>query len=169
MRGVAVHGKLIQYLFERRGSSTKMLTFCSQCTGSFPKMRVLIFLLSAATLVCSLAPQRLGGIISFSSPSALRLSEDDNGGETTDVGSSSFAQEWKKQQAKKVEKVSKKRFAIVGGGWGGWGAAKALCEADDVEVTLLDALPDPTGKTPFLSKTGKPGLSLDCAYFFCYF
>jgi len=49
------------------------------------------------------------------------------------------------------------KIAIVGGGWGGWGAAKAICEAkENVEVTLLDALPDPTGATPFLSKTGKP-------------
>lgn len=49
------------------------------------------------------------------------------------------------------------KIAIIGGGWGGWGAAKAICEAqENVEVTLLDALPDPTGATPFLSKTGKP-------------
>uniref|UniRef100_A0A7S4AGI9 Amine oxidase domain-containing protein n=1 Tax=Pseudo-nitzschia australis TaxID=44445 RepID=A0A7S4AGI9_9STRA len=49
------------------------------------------------------------------------------------------------------------KIAIVGGGWGGWGAAKAICEAkENVEVTLLDALPDPTGATPFLSKSGKP-------------
>lgn len=52
----------------------------------------------------------------------------------------------------------KKKIAVVGGGWGGWGAAKALCQAkEDIEVTLLDALPDPTGLTPYLSKTGKPG------------
>lgn len=49
------------------------------------------------------------------------------------------------------------KIAIIGGGWGGWGAAKAMCEGrENVEVTLLDALPDPTGATPFLSKTGKP-------------
>ena len=49
------------------------------------------------------------------------------------------------------------KIAVVGGGWGGWGAAKAICESrENVEVTLLDALPDPTGATPFLSKTGKP-------------
>lgn len=45
--------------------------------------------------------------------------------------------------------------AVVGGGWGGWGAAKALCEAG-CRVTLLDALPDPTGATPYLSSSGKP-------------
>ena len=65
----------------------------------------------------------------------------------------------------KTASKPKKRFAVVGGGWGGWGAAKALCESElgtnsddfDIEVTLLDALPDPTGITPYLSKSGKPG------------
>ena len=57
-------------------------------------------------------------------------------------------------------KIPKKKIAVVGGGWGGWGAAKALCQSrEDIEVTLLDALPDPTGLTPYLSKTGKPGTS----------
>lgn len=45
--------------------------------------------------------------------------------------------------------------AVVGAGWGGIGAAKALCEAG-VRVTLFDTLPDPTGKTPYLTPTGKP-------------
>lgn len=27
-----------------------------------------------------------------------------------------------------VEKTKSKKYVIVGGGWGGWGAAKALCE-----------------------------------------
>merc|ERR1719453_1860778 len=45
--------------------------------------------------------------------------------------------------------------AVVGAGWGGWGAAKALL-ANGCRVTLLDALPDPTGKTPYLTPTGKP-------------
>jgi gas vesicle protein len=73
----------------------------------------------------------------------------------------SAAVEWAKLQEESAnpKTTTKKKFAVVGGGWGGWGAAKALCEADDVEVTLLDALPDPTGATPFLSKTGKPGTS----------
>lgn len=57
--------------------------------------------------------------------------------------------------------TTKKKLCVVGGGWGGWGAAKALCEAtanqkDEYEIILLDALPDPTGKTPYLSPTGKP-------------
>lgn len=45
--------------------------------------------------------------------------------------------------------------AIVGGGWGGWGAAKALIE-NGCRVTLLDAVPDPTGRTPYLTPSGKP-------------
>lgn len=51
-----------------------------------------------------------------------------------------------------------KKYVVVGGGWGGWGAAKALCESgiENVDVTMIDALPDPTGKTPYLSPTGKP-------------
>ena len=60
----------------------------------------------------------------------------------------SAALDWAEQQEKQISKEGKKKFAIVGGGWGGWGAAKALCQSDeDVEVTLLDALPDPTGMT----------------------
>ena len=47
------------------------------------------------------------------------------------------------------------RVAVIGAGWGGLGAAKALCEAG-AEVTLLDALPDPSGATPYLTPTGKP-------------
>ena len=67
---------------------------------------------------------------------------------------------------------SPKKYVIIGGGWAGWGAAKALCEGlpytipptepTDVgnyqfaNITLIDALPDPTGATPYLSATGKP-------------
>jgi NADPH-dependent 2,4-dienoyl-CoA reductase/sulfur reductase-like enzyme len=40
----------------------------------------------------------------------------------------------------------RKKFVVIGGGWGGWGAAKALCQSGiDADVTLIDALPDPTG------------------------
>jgi uncharacterized protein with NAD-binding domain and iron-sulfur cluster len=61
------------------------------------------------------------------------------------------------QQPYPQEQLAKRRYLIVGGGWGGWGAAKALCESGlDAEVILLDALPDPTGRTPYRSKTGKP-------------
>tara|TARA_B110000977_G_scaffold198242_1_gene282669 strand:- start:8947 stop:10749 length:1803 start_codon:yes stop_codon:yes gene_type:complete len=49
----------------------------------------------------------------------------------------------------------KPKVAIVGAGWGGFGAAKALCEAG-CDVTLLDGIPDPTGLTPSVTPTGKP-------------
>jgi uncharacterized protein with NAD-binding domain and iron-sulfur cluster len=80
-----------------------------------------------------------------------------------DVDGASFksaALDWaEKQKAELVSKPQRKKFVVVGGGWGGWGAAKAICESGiDADVTLLDALPDPTGATPYLSKTGKPGM-----------
>ena len=69
----------------------------------------------------------------------------------------SAATEWASQQKGELAAQKKKNYVVVGGGWGGWGAAKALCEAGiDADVTLIDALPDPTGATPYLSKTGKP-------------
>ncbi|GMH84207.1 hypothetical protein TL16_g09851 [Triparma laevis f. inornata] len=54
--------------------------------------------------------------------------------------------------------TSSKTFVVVGGGWGGWGACQRLCEFynDTAKVILLDSLIDPTGSTPYLSKTGKP-------------
>ena len=45
--------------------------------------------------------------------------------------------------------------AVIGAGWAGWGAAKSLCEAG-VRVTLIDAINDPTGSTPIITKSGKP-------------
>ncbi|CAM9258546.1 unnamed protein product [Chrysoparadoxa australica] len=50
---------------------------------------------------------------------------------------------------------TKPHAVVVGAGWGGWGAAKALCE-NGCKVTLLDGLPDPTGAKPYLTPTGKP-------------
>ncbi|MFN5465550.1 MAG: FAD-dependent oxidoreductase [Cyanobacteriota bacterium] len=44
---------------------------------------------------------------------------------------------------------------VIGAGWAGWGAAKALCEAG-VRVTLMDGMPDPTGSQPITTKSGKP-------------
>jgi uncharacterized protein with NAD-binding domain and iron-sulfur cluster len=75
---------------------------------------------------------------------------------TTDERVPSAAIKWKMEQESTVSGGAQKRFAVVGGGWGGWGASKVLCEAENVEVILLDALPDPTGRTPYLSKSGKP-------------
>ena len=44
---------------------------------------------------------------------------------------------------------------VVGAGWAGWGAAKALCEAG-VRVTLIDGMTDPTGGQPITTASGKP-------------
>jgi uncharacterized protein with NAD-binding domain and iron-sulfur cluster len=77
----------------------------------------------------------------------------------TKVVEESAALEWARQQAKESSNptTTKKKYVIVGAGWGGWGAAKALCESGiDADITIIDALPDPTGNTPYLSKTGKP-------------
>ena len=44
---------------------------------------------------------------------------------------------------------------VIGAGWAGWGAAKALCEAG-VRVTMVDGMADPTGCTPITTANGKP-------------
>ena len=48
-----------------------------------------------------------------------------------------------------------KSVVVIGAGWGGLAAAKSLCEAG-CSVTLIDAIDDPTGATPMLTKSGKP-------------
>jgi protoporphyrinogen oxidase len=57
-----------------------------------------------------------------------------------------------------VVTANKKKIVVVGGGWAGWGAVKTLCQCAEIDahVILLDVLPDPTGKIPYLSKSGKP-------------
>ncbi len=47
------------------------------------------------------------------------------------------------------------KVAVVGAGFGGWGAVKSLVEAGQ-EVVLIDTLPDPTGASPFTTPSGKP-------------
>ena len=59
------------------------------------------------------------------------------------------------QHSSVTKVVEKPKVAIIGAGWGGFGAAKALCEAG-CDVTLLDGIPDPTGATPSVTPTGKP-------------
>jgi NADPH-dependent 2,4-dienoyl-CoA reductase/sulfur reductase-like enzyme len=54
-----------------------------------------------------------------------------------------------------VSCLTKPHVTVVGAGFGGWGAVKALCE-NGCRVTLLDVLPDPTGATPYVTPTGKP-------------
>ena len=90
--------------------------------------------------VCALVIQRR--VKSFGH---LRMSEN------YDSNTNSVARDWVKMQAggddepKPMSKLRKK-FVVIGGGWGGWGAAKALCQSGiDADVTLIDALPDPTG------------------------
>ena len=57
-----------------------------------------------------------------------------------------------------VDSLVKPHVTVVGAGFGGWGAAKALCE-NGCRVTLLDVLPDPTGATPYLTPTGNFNLT----------
>ena len=51
---------------------------------------------------------------------------------------------------------SRPKVAVVGAGWSGWAAAKALSE-NDCDVILLDGLPDPSGEKPYLTPTGESG------------
>lgn len=86
----------------------------------------------------------------------------------TSSSSTSAALDWAKEQKRELEEQQGqanndsdqkklKKFVVVGAGWGGWGAAKALCQSGAApSVTILDALPDPTGRRPYLSATGKP-------------
>jgi uncharacterized protein with NAD-binding domain and iron-sulfur cluster len=77
----------------------------------------------------------------------------------------SAAEKWAKQlQNDENDKVQmnttkNKKYVIIGAGWGGWGAAKALCENSNTgtEVIILDTILDPTGRTiPYESKSKKP-------------
>ena len=52
-------------------------------------------------------------------------------------------------------KQQQSHVVVVGAGWGGWGAAKALCEAG-VRVTLIDGMADPSGSEPITTESGKP-------------
>ena len=54
-----------------------------------------------------------------------------------------------------LTRLEANKFVIVGAGFGGWGAAKAIVESGN-EAVLIDSIPDPTGATPFLTPTGKP-------------
>ncbi|QNI53902.1 FAD-dependent pyridine nucleotide-disulfide oxidoreductase [Synechococcus sp. BIOS-E4-1] len=49
----------------------------------------------------------------------------------------------------------KSHVVVVGAGWAGWGATKALCEAG-VRVTLIDGMADPSGSEPITTESGKP-------------
>jgi uncharacterized protein with NAD-binding domain and iron-sulfur cluster len=92
---------------------------------------------------------------SYEEPEVTDSANEDND-ET--VNEESAALEWARRQVEEYSKTTeRKKYVVVGAGWGGWGAAKALCESGvDADITIIDALPDPTGNTPYLSKTGKP-------------
>mmetsp|Transcript_19831 Transcript_19831/g.24456 ORF Transcript_19831/g.24456 Transcript_19831/m.24456 type:complete len:622 (+) Transcript_19831:121-1986(+) len=111
-----------------------------------------VTLLSVTTLSALL---QLGDVKSFSISSFQKIPFS-----TTSLAAErSKAVEWQQKQKMEHQNDSerKRKYVCIGGGWGGWGAAKALCESDvDCDVILIDALPDPTGATPYLSKTGKP-------------
>lgn len=114
-------------------------------------------------LIAILISFNLNSCNSFSFPAQnarLRYSQLRSSEENMNIQSST--EEWSQttQEATKDSNdgsSSRKKYVCIGGGWGGWGAAKTLCQSDvDCDVILIDALPDPTGKTPYLSKTGKP-------------
>ena len=73
------------------------------------------------------------------------LSSDDDG-----------AEDDTKNDAKNDAKKKKKKIVVVGAGWGGWGAAKAVAESETASVVLLDGVPDPTGRTGTRATSGKP-------------
>ena len=55
----------------------------------------------------------------------------------------------------KVASADGSHVMVIGAGWAGWGAAKALSEAG-VRVTLVDGMSDPTGRSPMSTASGKP-------------
>jgi uncharacterized protein with NAD-binding domain and iron-sulfur cluster len=90
----------------------------------------------------------------------LRMASDEND-ESVESAAMRWKQEQDRQDAAKEEpeepSSTRKKFVVIGAGWGGWGAAKALCESGaDADITIIDALPDPAGKSPYLSSSGKP-------------
>lgn len=118
----------------------------------------------ASTQPTASSPLSIGISLFATESDDAESSSTDNASESSSSGSA--AVDWQQQRNQETSTEGKtqaepkeepKRIAIIGGGWGGWGAAKAICQAkENVEVILLDALPDPTGATPYLSKTGKP-------------
>ena len=55
----------------------------------------------------------------------------------------------------KPSNADSSHVVVIGAGWAGWGAAKALCEAG-VRVTMIDGMTDPTGRTPMRTANGSP-------------
>jgi uncharacterized protein with NAD-binding domain and iron-sulfur cluster len=69
--------------------------------------------------------------------------------------SSALASSSSSSSTPKTDDDEEKTIVVVGAGWAGWGAAKALSEAN-VKVILLDGLSDPTGRTKDVTESGKP-------------
>merc|ERR1712161_42789 len=108
--------------------------------------------------------QRLGNLILLGMSSVSEEEEEGDVGDDADTAAAdivsskteSAATEWQLEQNKlqpekeeeqqvssndeqqqEQEKPPSIKIAVVGGGWGGWGAAKAICESNEnVEVTL---------------------------------
>jgi uncharacterized protein with NAD-binding domain and iron-sulfur cluster len=96
----------------------------------------------------------------FTSACSLQSSAFDAGESADEPVVESEALKWARQQVQDEGRSpsaleKKRKYVVIGAGWAGYGAAKALCESG-ADVTLIDTLPDPTGATPFLSSTGKP-------------
>jgi len=53
------------------------------------------------------------------------------------------------------QEARSRTVVVVGAGWGGLGAAKALCEAG-VDVTLIDTMRDPSARAMDATPSGKP-------------
>ena len=85
-------------------------------------------------------------------PARVAASKNDNTLSSDDDG----AEDDTKNDAKNDAKKKKKKIVVVGAGWGGWGAAKAVAESETASVVLLDGVPDPTGRTGTRATSGKP-------------
>lgn len=74
-------------------------------------------------------------------PSAVNAtSDDDDGGETPTTSSTSSTSTLTSTSASSSSSSRAPRVAVIGGGWAGFGAAKALVE-QGYDVSLLDAAP----------------------------
>lgn len=112
------------------------------------------------SLQCSRARAAIQGASPLPSKSLVRSSATRPARQSPSAGGTLRATTTATPAASKGDVDTKKpHIAVVGAGWGGWGAAKALCEAG-ARVTLLDGLPDPTGATPYLTPTGRHDVEL---------
>ena len=86
-------------------------------------------------------------------PARVAASKNDTLSSDNDGAEDDAKNDAKKNDAKKKKK---KKIVVVGAGWGGWGAAKAVAESETASVVLLDGVPDPTGRTGTRATSGKP-------------